>query len=86
MDTAIEMSLKYRNTVRLLQMLSEEELDAIQSVAKVFLSDRMIDNPYSAKTKEALFSEIDEGIQQSNKGLYEDAESVEAELIEELAI
>ncbi|MBQ7658414.1 MAG: hypothetical protein IJS16_05465 [Butyrivibrio sp.] len=86
MNTAGEMSTKYKATVSMLRLLTDDELDAIQSVAKVFISVKKNDNPFSPKTEDELWASVEEGLKQADEGIYEDAETVEAEIMEELAI
>ena len=86
MDTAVNMSSKYTNTVEMLRLLTDEELDAIQTVAKAFISAQHTKDPFSPKTKEEFFEEIDTGIRQFEEGKCMESERMENELLQEMAL
>ena len=74
------------STVDMLQMLNDNELQAIQSVAKVFIMKPQVMRPYQPLSEEQLLARVDTALEHISDGLYEDAEDVEKELISELGL
>ena len=70
-------------TIDMLQVLNDNELEAIQSVARVFILNPQINRPYQGLSEEQLLARVDASLKNIEKGLYEDAEKVEADLIAE---
>ncbi len=78
-------------TIDLLTVLSDRELEAIQSVAIAFLNSKndITDEtqiganivPFTPQTEEQLLTRIDHSIGQIKSGNYQDAEEVENELL-----
>ena len=84
----------YEATVALLQGLSEEELTAIQAVARAFRAKaeegsisggNNEDTFYKPMTEEQLLDRIDLAIEHSKQGLGEDAHAVASQLRSEFA-
>ena len=75
MDTAI-----LDRTKQMLDVLEEEQLQAINMVAKAF----MMDSPFRQKTEKEFLEDIDESISQADHGQTKDAfeslESITAEI------
>ena len=70
-------------TIDMIQILNDDELEAIQSVARIFIMNPQIDRPYQRLSEEQLIARIDASLENVRKGLYEDADKVEADLIAE---
>ena len=77
-------------TYDLLSSLSDDELEAVQKVAIVFLNRKMETNnsdeitPFQPQTEEQLFARIDHSIAQINPDNCEDLEDVVAEIMSEI--
>lgn len=77
-------------TYDLISGLSDDELEAVQSIAMAFIkknkvsestSDRQQPVPFQPQTEEQLLARIDHSLSQIESGEYSDAESVEQELL-----
>ncbi len=79
-------SSTYDITVDMLQLLNDNELSAIQSVAKVFIMNPNVERPYQPLTEEQLLERVDTALQHVKEGLYEDVESVEDSIRSEFGI
>ena len=73
-------------TVDMLQMLNDNELQAIQTVAKIFIMKPQVMRPYQPLSEEQLLAHVDTALEHVSAGLYEDAENVEKELISEFGL
>lgn len=82
MDAAAKSSV-FDSTVDMLQLLNDEELEAIQSVARVFIMNPQVQRPYRHLTEDEMISRVDLALTHVWAGLYEDAEAVEAEIAAE---
>ena len=74
------------STIDMLQMLNDNELQAIQSVARVFIMKPQVMRPYQPLSEEQLLSHVDTALEHVSAGLYENAEDVEKELISEFEL
>lgn len=73
-------------TISMIQLLSDSELDAIQSIARAFLSKTDRSNVYTPQTEEQLLARIDSSMLHGEQGLYEDAAKVESDIIAEFGL
>ena len=85
METVNTPSL-YDNTVDMLQMLDDNELQAIQSVVKMLIAAPKTSRPYQPLTEDQLFERIDTALKHAEEGIYEDAEDAENEIRAELGL
>ena len=74
-------NLAVDNTKKMLDVLNDNELSAIQEVAKVFI----MDSPFAPKTEEELFERIDRSIAEADAGELEDADKAIDEVLAEIA-
>ena len=74
------------NTVDMLQILDDNELEAIQSVAEAFISNSSVSRPYRPLSEDELLARIDHSIDQIEQGAYQDSESFENELVREFGL
>ena len=77
-------------TYDLLTRLTDDELNAVQTVARAFIvnnrdyhSDERTESfvPFKAQSEEQLLKRIDHSLKQIEEGNYQDAEEVEEELL-----
>ena len=66
--------------------LTEDELQAIQSVAKVFIMNPSIERPYRPLSEEQLFQRINMAIKHAEQGQCRDSAEVEADLSKEFGL
>ena len=66
------------STIDMLQMLNDNELQAIQSLAA--------ERPYQPLSGDQLLDRVDTALEHVSAGLYEDAEDVEKELVSEFGL
>ena len=57
----------------MLEYLNEEELQAIQSVARVFIAQSEALSPFRPKTEKEMIASVDRGIAQADRGEGQDA-------------
>ena len=74
------------STIDMLQMLNDHELQAIQSVARVFIMKPQIERPYQPLSEDQLLARVDAALEHVSAGLYENAEDIEKELISEFGL
>lgn len=74
------------NTVDMIQMLNDDELQAIQSVARVFIAKPNSDRIYKPLTEDQIVKRIDASLEQVSAGMYEDSEIAEQEIIAEFGL
>ena len=84
MDMVHERSL-LDTTTELLKYLNDEELAAIQSVARAFII-KSSEEDYRPLTEEELAARIDEGLSDVEAGRYEDSDVVIEKLRKELGL
>lgn len=73
------------STVSLLRQLSEDELYAIQGVAKAFIANAN-NHVFSPQTEDEFMMRIDASIANGKDGYYQDAAVVEEELRTEFGL
>lgn len=54
-------------TIDMLQILNDNELEAIQSVARVFIMNPQIDRPYQGLSEEQLLARVDASLENVEK-------------------
>ena len=82
----VSVSDSLHQTMGLLEMLNEDELRAIQTVARVFIAQSGGANPFLPKTSAQIEERIDASLKQLEQGQYEDAEDVEKEIAAEYGL
>ncbi len=80
MDAALEYNTSFNDTVSLLEALSEDELQTIQTMAKTLLMLPNDKRPYHPLSEDYLFERVDAGIASADVGNYRSSEAMEAEL------
>ena len=85
MDIVQERSL-LDSTIEMLGYLNNEELAAIQSVARAFISKSSEEEHYRPLTEEELTARIDASLADIAAGRYKDADVVVAELRKEFGL
>ena len=68
------------NTIQLLDVLDDNQLQAINAVARAFVTD----SPYRPKSEEELLERIDHSLKQADEGMLQDADEAIDELVAEL--
>ena len=81
------------DTIEMLRKLDENELKALQSVIRVFISkdeaeddNELVKDYYKPLTEAELIERIDRAIAQADAGLAVDSEIVEAEIMAEFGL
>ena len=70
----------------MLSALTDDELSAMETVAKTFLMNRAAEEYPHPMTEQQLLERIDRSLAQAKSGMYQDAEEVEAELAAEFCL
>lgn len=73
-------------TIDLISNMTDEELLALESVAKVILIRKPAEHPYHRLTKDEFFSDVDAGIAEADLGMLEDAGVIADEVAAELGL
>ena len=73
-------NLAVDNTKKMLDVLNENEISAIQGVAKAFI----MDGPFAPKTEEELFQRIDYSIAEADAGKLEEADKAIDDVMAEI--
>lgn len=73
-------------TISMIQLLSDSDLEAIQGIAKAFLAKTNETAVYKPQTEEQLLARVDVSIEHAKRGMHEDVEIVESELIREFGL
>ncbi len=85
MDMIQERSL-LDSTIEMLGYLNNEELAAIQSVARAFISKSSEEEHYRPLTEEEFFTRVERGLADAKAGRYEDSDIVVERLRKELGL
>lgn len=80
MDAGLEYNTSFNDTVSLLEALSEDELQTIQTMAKTLLMLPNDKRPYHPLSEDYLFERVDAGIASADEGNYRPSEEIEADL------
>ena len=80
MDAALDYNTSFNDTVSLLEALSEDELQTIQTMAKTLLMLPNDKRPYHPLSEDYLFERVDAGIASADEGNYRPSEEMEADL------
>ena len=80
MDAALDYNTSFNDTVSLLEALSEDELQTIQTMAKTLLMLPNDKRPYHPLSEDYLFERVDAGIASADEGNYRPSEEIEADL------
>jgi len=67
-------------TIDILERMTDEELQAVRSVAMIIMSKKPIESPFRQLTEEEFCSHVDEGLAELDTGLGEDSDVVDAEI------
>ena len=70
----------------MMQELTQDELRAIQGVAKVFIMSPSADTPYRPLTEEQLCARIDQSLAHARRGQVQDVEDADIELMSEFGL
>ena len=70
-------------TINVIESMTDEELQAVRSVAVIIMNKKPIERPFRRLTEEEFFSRVDEGLAELDAGLGEDSDQVDAELAAE---
>ena len=70
------------NTKMMLEVLNEDEINAVQGVAKAFI----MNSPFMPKTEEELVKRIDDSIAEEDSGQLEDADSALNAVLAEIGL
>lgn len=81
-----QRSMLLQRTTAMLSALTDDELSAMETVAKTFLMNRAAEGYPHPLTEQQLFERIDRSLSQAKSGMYQDAEEVEAELAAEFGL
>ena len=81
-----QRSMVLRRTAAMLTELTDDELSAMESVAKAFLMNRAADSPFRPLTEHQLLDRIDRSLAQAKRGESQSAEDAEAELTAEFGL
>ena len=74
-------------TIDLLEAMDDEQLQAMQVVAKILVFKKPADHPFFRKLTEAeFFEEVDASIAEADSGKLEDTEIMEARLAEKYGL
>ena len=76
----------YESTISLLQQLSDDELFAIQGVAKAFIKSANSNRIFKPQTEDELLMRVDTSIANGKDGYYQDAAVAEEELRAEFGL
>ena len=68
------------NTRQMLDLLGENQLEAVNSIVKAFI----VDSPYKPENERELYARIDRSIAQADAGELEDADKAINEIMTEL--
>ena len=83
---AKEKSSELDYTISMLELLNDTELQAIQSVARIFIANPNVARPYQPMSEDQLLARIDTALEHIDAGLCQDAEVVEKELAAEFGL
>lgn len=73
-------------TIDILESMTDEELQAVRSVAVIIMNKKPVMRPFQQLTEEAFFAHVDEGLAELDTGLGEDAESVNEHIAAEFGL
>ena len=76
----------YNETVEMLDALNENELRAIRNLIQAFIGQAFEDEESYSMTEEEAFKRIESSVYNAKNGVYEDAEKVVADIIEEFVL
>lgn len=74
------------STVSMLELLPEADLLRVQNFAKCLFMSQSSDYPFQPLSKSQIIGELDKASQEYSAGLFSDADSLEAELIEKYGL
>ena len=77
---------EYDQTVDVLQSMTDEELQAIRTIATIIINKKMIDRPFRKLSEEEFLAHVDEGIAELDEGLGEESSKVNAEIAAEFGL
>ena len=73
-------------TIDVLTSMTDEELQAVRTVAKIIMNKKVIERPFRKLTEKEFFAHVDEGLAELDAGLGEDSDMVNAEILAEFGL
>lgn len=80
------MKSELDQTIDVLTLMTDEELQAVRTVAVIIMNKKVADRPFSRLTEEAFLAHVDEGLAELDAGMGEDSELVNAEIASEFGL
>ena len=68
-------------TIDVLETMTDEELQAVRTVAIIIMNKKTIERPYKQYSEDEFMAHVDEGLAELDAGLGEDSDLVNAEIV-----
>ena len=73
-------------TIDVLESMTDEELQAVRTVAVIIMNKKVVDRPFRRLTEQEFFAHVDEGLSELEAGLGEESDLVDAEVASEYGL
>ncbi len=73
-------------TIEIFESMTDEELQAVRTVATIIINKKAPERPFRQLTEEEFFAHVDEGIAELDAGCGEDSDLVNREIAAEFGL